>query len=511
MMIHIEEKIMSASKKIFFIFFLGILLTIFCFFNIAAETRGVKSGQRYERLVIKNVMLINGNGTPTRGPVDVLITGNRIHSFRMASKKKHAYSKEKHVIDGQKKYLLPGLINIHAHIHDSRAGKPLPFEYIYKLWLSCGITSIRDVGSNYKKTIAERTKSQQGTIMAPRIFLYMVAWEWMPEDMRKRIREIKKLGGDGVKLFGLNRDIMVAALDEARKLGLPVAHHVGVEETDAWDDALLGVTSVEHWYGIPDAALRGSQNFPYWYNYDDESNRFRYAGRLWREADPQKLKKVLRLMVEKKVAWNPTLVIYEANRDLQRAKNQPWFKDYLHPALEEYFNPNPAHHGSYHWNWSTTDEVFWRENYQIWMAALRNYADLGGIVGVGEDAGFIYMLYGFSLIRELELHQEAGFHPLDVIKHATGNNARILGKEKKLGRIWPGFLADLIIVDGNPLKNLKYLYPTGQQELSNGKMIKRGGVQWTIKDGIVYHAPTLLEEVKALVKRARSDLQDSKK
>jgi dihydroorotase-like cyclic amidohydrolase len=81
---------------------------------------------------------------------------------------------ENHVIDGIGMYLLPGLINSHAHIHDSRGKNPLPFEYLYKLWLSCGITSVRDVGSNYKKTIDERAKSQAGEIAAPRIFLYIL-------------------------------------------------------------------------------------------------------------------------------------------------------------------------------------------------------------------------------------------------------------------------------------------------------------------------------------------------
>jgi imidazolonepropionase-like amidohydrolase len=105
----------------------------------------------------------------------------------------------------------------------------------------------------------------------------------------------------------------------------------------------------------------------------------------------------------------------------------------------------------------------------------------------------------------LELHQEAGFHPIDVIQHATGNNAQILGMENKLGRIRPGFLADMIIVDGNPLENLKYLYPTGVLDRKGGQMVRRGGVQWTIKDGIVYHAPTLLEEVKKIVAEERKN------
>jgi adenine deaminase len=114
------------------------------------------------------------------------------------------------------------------------------------------------------------------------------------------------------------------------------------------------------------------------------------------------------------------------------------------------------------------------------------------------------MMYGFSLIRELELHQEAGFHPIDVIQNATGNNAQILGKEQDLGRVRSGYLADLVLVDGNPLKNIKYLYPTGVLEREMGKPVKKGGVRWTIKDGFVYHAPTLLEDVKKLVSQAKA-------
>lgn len=490
----------KKNSPIIFMVLLGLLLSR----GLQSETQEQKneSSQQYNQLVIRNVIIIDGKGTPPKGPMDVVINKNIIQSVRSA-KKDREYKEAGKVIDGTGMYLLPGLINIHAHIHNQRGEKPIPFEYLYKLWLSCGITTIRDVGSNYELTIQEREKSRKGLVAAPRIFLYMVAWENTPEQARKRAREIKRLGGDGVKIFGMDRDIMEAALDEAHKLNLRVAHHVGVEETDAWDDAAFGVTSIEHWYGVPDAALLGSQDFPYWYNYTNESHRFRYAGRLWREAYPEKLKKVLQTLVEKKVAWNPTFVIYEANRDLVRAMNQPWFRDYLHPVLEEYFRPSPANHGSYQWNWSTTDEIFWKENYRIWMRAVREFARMGGVVGVGEDAGYIYMIYGFSLIRELELHQEAGFHPIDVIRHATGNNARILGMQDKLGRIKRGYFADFILIDENPLENFKYLYPTGVLDIRDGKYIRRGGIKWTIKDGIVYHVPGLLEDVRKLVSEAK--------
>jgi cytosine/adenosine deaminase-related metal-dependent hydrolase len=486
-------------KSILFInFFFCLGLLIFPF------DTGIESGQRYKQLIIRGVMLQDGNGTPVKGPVDITLEGNTISAVH-AARPDAAYQEKAHVIDGTGLTCLPGLINVHAHIHDSRNGDPIPFEYLYKLWLSCGITTVRDVGSNINKTIAEREKSRGAEITAPRIFLYMRAGGRTPEEARASVRRVQEAGADGIKIFGMDRDIMQAVTDEAHKLGLRISHHVGVEETDAWEDAEFGVTSVEHWYGIPDAALHGSQNFPSWYNYNNENDRFRYAGRLWREADPDVLVQVLQTMVETGVAWCPTFVIYEANRDLQRAKNQPWFKDYLHPVLEEYFIPDPAKHGSYFWKWTTEDEIFWKENYNIWMDAVSRFADMGGIVGCGEDAGYIYMMYGFSLIRELELHQEAGFHPIDVIQHATYNNACILGQEDKLGRVRNGYLADLILVKGNPQENMKYLYPTGLMEMKNGRLEKTGGVEWTIKDGIVYHAPSLLQEVKEMVAEARKN------
>ncbi len=138
------------------------------------------------------------------------------------------------------------------------------------------------------------------------------------------------------------------------------------------------------------------------------------------------------------------------------------------------------------------------------MAALLEFEKRGGLIGCGDDAGFIYQMYGFGLIRELELHQEAGFQPLIVIQHATANNAKILGQETRIGRVRTGYLADILVVNGNPLENLKVLYPGGFDDLRDGKVVHTGGVEWTIKDGIPYHAPTLAAEVREIVAKARA-------
>ncbi|MBV8820406.1 MAG: amidohydrolase family protein [Acidobacteriaceae bacterium] len=471
-------------------------------------------GKRYPRLIIRNALVIEGNGTPASGPKDIVIENNRITEVAPIDPVAVSFGMGKRpqgdvVIDASGKYVMPGLINAHAHIHDERGGIPQPLEYEFKTWLACGITTIRDVGSKTPQTLDLRKKSAAGEVVAPRIFAYpMFNMPEVPanaEEARAKVRRFKAMGVDGIKALGLYRDVMAAMADEAHKAGLRIAHHAGVEETNAWDDIKFGITSIEHWYGIPDAAIdSGRQNFPSTYNYNNETDRFRWAGHLWREADPERLTNVLQQMVRANVAWVPTLDIYEASRDLQRAQTQPWFREYLHPTLAKYFEPNPANHGSYFFGWSSTDEAYWKENYRLWFAALRQFDELGGTIGCGDDAGFIYQMYGFGLIRELELKQEAGFQPLKILQQATENNARILGQETQIGRVRAGYLADVLIVDGNPLENLKVLYPTGVEEMRDGKPVHAGGVQWVIKDGFVYSGPALFADVKDIVAKAKT-------
>ena len=150
-------------------------------------------------------------------------------------------------------------------------------------------------------------------------------------------------------------------------------------------------------------------------------------------------------------------------------------------------------------------EKEWKENYQLWMTFINEYKNRGGRVTVGTDAGFIYQLYGFAYPRELELLREAGFHPLEVIKAATLNGAQSLGMEEDIGSVEVGKLADFVIVEENPLENLKTLYGTGAIKLTENNKVERvGGVKYTIKDGIVYDAKKLLEDVKKMVEEEKA-------
>jgi len=464
-----------------------------------------ESGVRQTRVLITNALVVDGSGTPVNGPRTVVIEGNRIVAVTPGGGNPVAGDK---VIDAKGKYVLPGLINIHAHIQDERAGWPMRQEYQFGVWLASGITSVRDVGSNFEKSKALREQSQKNSILAPRLFLYAVlGMNPAPspaneQAIRARVRQIRDSGADGLKFFDISDWAMSVMQAEAHIWGIRSAHHAAVAETNALHDIKYGTTSIEHWYGIPDAALKdGVQNFPASFNHQYEVDRFRYAGQLFRQADPVQLGQVLDGMVKAGVAWSPTLNIYEAARDLLRYQTQPFFKEYLHPALEKFFAPDPNNHGSFFLNWTSTDEAEWRLNYRLWMDAVRDFGRRGGLIGIGEDAGFIYNLFGFGMIRGMELHQEAGFHPLQVITQATSNNAKILGKEKELGYVRPGYLADLIVVDGNPLADLRILYPKTEGVPQSGK------IEWTIKDGIAYYAPTLAATVRKIVQDDRKTPQ----
>lgn len=108
-----------------------------------------------------------------------------------------------------------------------------------------------------------------------------------------------------------------------------------------------------------------------------------------------------------------------ANRDLMRAMRADWHDEYTLSSLWQFYQPNRRAHGSYWFNWGTEQEVQWKKYYVLWMTFVNEYKNRGGRVAAGSDSGFIFQLYGFGFIRELELLREAGFHPLEVISAAT--------------------------------------------------------------------------------------------
>ena len=476
----------------------------------------------WPQFIIRGVTLINGNGAPPIGPVDIVIENNRILSVNNVGSPGMPVNPDRRpkLKQGGKElncegmYALPGFIDMHGHIGGKEQGTPA--EYVFKLWMAHGITTIRDpsTGNGLDWVLDQKRKSEKDSISAPRIFAYtafgMGAKQPVttPQHAIDWVRENAKKGADGIKFFGAPPAIMDAAIRENKKLGLRSTCHHAQMNVAGWNvlnSARAGMTSMEHWYGLPEALFtnRTVQNYPPDYNYANEQHRFEEAGRLWKQAAPPNSdhwNKVMNELLSLDFTLDPTFNIYDANRDLQRARRAEWHEDYTLPSLWKFYEPSRQSHGSYWISWGTEQEIAWKENYRLWMAFINEYKNRGGRVTTGSDNGYIYQTYGFGYIRELELLREAGFHPLEVIRSATLHGAQALGAEKDLGTVEPGKFADIVIVDANPLENLQVLYGTGAIRLTpDNKITRAGGVKYTIKNGIVYDAKKLLADVKKMV------------
>jgi imidazolonepropionase-like amidohydrolase len=428
-------------------------------------------------------------------------------------------------VDATGMYVLPGFVDL--HVHAGGAPKNAEAEYAYKLWLAHGVTTVRGVslaGNGF--SVSEKARSAKNEIVAPRIYNYQrpgSGWDRggidSPAKAREYVRWAKENGIDGLKLGAQQPDIMAALLDEAKKLGLGSTAHLdqgGVAQMNAIKAARLGLGTVTHFYGHFESLLKDYvvQPYPVGQNSMDEYMRFGQVARLWdkiHEPGGPEWKAYLQEHLKLGTTFDPTLTIYSAGRDVMKFKNADWHDRYTLPSLMDFYAPSRTNHGAYWYDWTTEDEVAWRNFYQVWFRLMNDYKKMGGRVTTGSDSGFIYQTYGFGYVNELEMLQEAGFHPLEVIQSATMNGALTLaeaeGKAPEFGIVRAGMLADMVIVDQNPLQNFKVLYGTGAVRLDDktGKPERVGGIKYTVKDGIVYDAKQLLADVAAMVEKQKKE------
>lgn len=483
----------------------------------------------FKRMVLRGATIIDGTGAPPWGPVDIVVENDRIVAMVGVGASLATINPNRrpapgdHEVDCHGKYVIPGLVDSHAHIgtpYHSMCGDVPPADYIYKLWLAHGVTTVREMGglNGLGYTLQQREASAQHQIAAPRILAHAyfpavndrVKTIFTPEQAREWVRKLKARGADGIKFFGAPPAIMQAALDEAAKEGLRSGcHHaqMAVTRVNALKSATWGLTSSEHYYGLPEALFENKvvQNFPTDYNYSDEYFRFSLAGQTFMQAaqpGSAKWKEVMEKFLEAGHTFVPTFNIYDANRDLMRARRADWHDEYTWNAIWKYFQPQRGGHGAYWYRWSTTNEIEWKQNYRLWMQFINEYKNLGGRVCAGSDSGFIFQIFGFGFIRELELLQEAGFHPLEVLRAATSLGSELLGIGDDTGSVDVGKCADLLVLDENPLDDFKLLYGTGAMRLNdeNGKVEWRRALRWTIKSGMVFDVDELLADVRGMVK-----------
>ncbi|MCL5049064.1 MAG: amidohydrolase family protein [Firmicutes bacterium] len=497
--------------------------------NVPANLTGLDAREGpFERLILRGGILVNGEGAPPVGPVDIVIVGDRIERVAVVGypdvpvleRGRPVAGPGDREIDISGHYVLPGFIDMHGHIGGSAPN--IPPEYVYQLWLAHGITTVREPGSfrGLDWTVGQAQQAGDNAIAAPRIIPYAGFGIGSSEPIisgeqaRAWIQQAHQRGAQGVKFFGAPPRVIRAAIEEANELGMgTMMHHaqLNVVRTNVLDSAAMGLTTMEHWYGLPEALFTDQviQNYSPDYNYQNEQDRFGEAGRLWAQtAKPgsERWNMVRDRLIELDFTINPTLTIYEASRDAAAQRNAEWHAEYTLPTLTRFFKPSRYAHGSYWFDWTTEHEVAWRENYRLWMAFLNDFKNHGGRVTTGSDSGYIYKIYGFGFIQELELFREAGFNPLEVLRAATLSGAEALGLDEEIGSVIAGKKADLLIVKENPLRNWKVLYGTGHYQLNeNNEPMRTAGVLYTMRDGILYDAQQLLANVRAIVELTKQE------
>jgi hypothetical protein len=494
------------------------------------QFEGLAAGP-FNRLVIRNVMIVPGHGGPPTGPHDILIEGNVITDVRsfdpVAAERARAAGKPierwdgDRVIEGNGMYVMPGMFDLHHHVR----GEEIPLEYTYFLKLAHGVTTTVPATDGRAAQIAkDHAAAERYQKLAPRMF---PIWGWgqgtkatreqreNPAEAARIAREMVQQGARVVSVGGLgwSKELFGAVCKAVWDAGgtttvhLPPSTNAVVNAVEA---ARLGVTFIEHHYGYAESALsRSTQFFPRNYDYDNENHRFREAGRVWEEAgrDPDSRKRLLddvaQALVEAGVTMLPTRVVYEANRDILRAQSLPWHEKYTHQALMQWNTPTEGYHGAFHWDWTHDDEETWRYAFDLWAQLIYQFNKRGGRVAMGTDDNYIWATAGFSNVRELQLVRESGMHSLEVLKAATYNSAQTL-REPHLGMVRPGYLADLIIVDGNPAENFRYLDGFGAIRMNDRREIYRTrGIVHTIKDGVVVENAKLLEAVGRMVAESK--------
>lgn len=409
-----------------------------------------------------HVTVIDVTGAPSKSGMTVIVAGNRITDVGKTGKVQ--IPKGTQVVDARGKFLIPGLWDM--HVHSMYDGRP---EFFFPLLLANGVTGVRELASTFplEKINNIRREILTGKVLGPRFgavtgkiieghsqandrrpeFEYVAT----AEEARRLVRSRKQQGADFIKVYNwLPRDVYLAIADEAKKQGIPFAGHIPVSMTAA-EIADAGQKSVEHLVGILHAlssreaellaALRDSPTRP----------QFSYLASSVAAAESYDSKKAKALFARFKHngTWHcPTYALRRARAYMSEPfiRNDERLK-YIPRSVRETWAKGPI----------LRDEASFRKVYlkDLELAGLMQRAGVGILAGTDTGFGNFYTIPGFSLHDELELLVIAGLTPLQSLQAATLNPAKFLGLERTLGTVAKGKIADLLLLDANPLENIK--------------------------------------------------------
>lgn len=419
--------------------------------------------------VILGGVLIDGNGG---APIDnsvVVIRGNRITAIGKSGKL--SYPKDARIVEAKGKYVLPGLIDLHVHYQAWQG----------QLYLAHGVTTVKDTGNPVEWLEQQSAANEDGRTSGPRLFYtgnslttpparkdHHIGLD-SPETGRRAVRILKEHGASAIKVHQqVSAELLQAISDEAHKLGLRVTGHL--RRLGAKEAALAGIDGFEHATGIP----RSTGPHPdLLRNNDPENDLVGYYDDLYEaaEMDESKFGPLIKLLVEKKVAITPTLITWFRMASDHRPEYAREDAEYARIEALGYV-PEFARR---QWQTSTifepqnaSDAEKFKLAYAKMSKFLKQFHDAGGLLLAGSAT--VDNVPGLSMHREMELMCELGLSPAEVLETSTLRNAKFLGKEKELGTIAAGKLADIIIVDANPFENMKNIRKISMV-MKNGNVI----------------------------------------
>ncbi len=393
--------------------------------------------------------LIDGSGGSPLVNAVIVVRGAHIESI--APRDGFKIPKHTREVDVTGRWIIPGLIDAHAHV----APWALP------RYLAWGVTSVRDLHGPLDTILRLRKRLMMDSIPGPRLFSAGAMIDGVPTTYpdalpaanpgaaRKAVDRLAVAGVDYLKVYTrVDPPMLRAIVDEARNFSLRVAAHLGL--TDAVTAAEIGVSSIEHLSGVPEAASASAEPF-----YAAHARGFfagwTYFERSWASLDSAALGRVAKALAQKRVTLIPTLVLHET---FSRLNDSTRYHD---PALRAVPDSEIAR-----WNvadmirranWTTADFEAFQRSREMQDLFVREFRAAGGLIAAGTDAANQMLVPGYSEHEELRLLVHAGLTPTAALLAATRDAARLIGADS-LGSLAPGRAADLVILTADPLVDI---------------------------------------------------------
>ena len=427
-------------------------LLIFVFLIAASY---VVTGQE-SILAITHVNLIDSTGAPIQTDMTVIVQGKQI--LQLGKGDSTTIPKAARVVDGRDKYLIPGLWDMHVH-EIFGAWLPEDEKITPVLFVANGVTGVRDMGGDLEALKRWRARIAEGKLLGPRMIISGPMLDGpVPQfpssapvkdaaDGRRIVDELQKDGADFIKIQSLvPRDGYFAAADEAKKVGIVFAGHVP-DKVRATEASNAGQKSIEHLTGV----FEGCSTV------EDElmaAPRGPGRGKFLSTYDPARAKVLIALFVKNQTWQVPTLYWERGEWLIEQTSAGPDPLAKYAPAAWR-VRAWPMFTTGIEKDWST-DPFADREKFfqaELKMVGEMNRAGVPILAGTDTAAG-VRVYPGFSLHEELELLVRAGLTPMEALQAATLNAGKYLGLADT-GTIEKGKRADLVLLDANPLQDIK--------------------------------------------------------